>query len=283
MNFASLSCESLWLSYGKHEVIRGLDVSLLPGGVSILIGANGCGKSTLLRGLAGLMPSSEGRVMLEGQELRELPRREVARRLGLLPQSPKVPAGVQVGELVALGRAPYTGWLGLLGADDKAAVARAMRATDVTSLAEVPLETLSGGQRQRAWLAMALAQEPEVLLLDEPTTFLDIVHQLELLEVVVELNRRRGTTVVVVLHDINLAARYADELVVLKNGQVIAQGTPREVVTPELLHLAFGLEAQVMPDPVAGTPMVVPRVLKGIAQVAGDQDVEYRSLAGAGV
>ena len=223
------------------------------------MGANGSGKSTLLRGMSRLLPPTSGGVMLDGRELRSLRGKELARRLGLLPQSPLAPDGVTVRELVSRGRFPHQGLIPQWSAQDEQAVAEALAATRTDALQERLLEELSGGQRQRVWIAMALAQQTEVLLLDEPTTFLDVTHQLEVLDVVRDLNRERGTTVGIVLHDLNLAARYADHLVAVRGGEIHSQGSPSEVITAQMAHDVFALDAHIAPDPVTGSPMVLPR------------------------
>ncbi|WP_353809335.1 ABC transporter ATP-binding protein [Agromyces sp. SYSU T00194] len=254
----ALVADGVSLGYDGRRVIEELDLSLPAGVVTAVVGPNACGKSTLLRGLARLHPLDAGTVRLSGRDVRRMSRRDLARLVGVLPQTSVAPEGVRVADLVARGRHPHQGWFGRHTSDDAAAVARALDATGMADLADRPVEELSGGQRQRAWIAMVLAQETDVVLLDEPTTFLDLAHQVELLDLLTELNRDRGTTVVMVLHDLNLAARYADHLVVMASGRVMAEGAPEEVLTARTVREAFGLEARVIPDPVAGTPMVVP-------------------------
>ncbi|MBI5160160.1 MAG: ABC transporter ATP-binding protein [Micrococcales bacterium] len=251
--------EDLRLRYDGADVVRGIDLRIRPGAVTAIVGANGCGKSTLLRGLARQLVPHAGSVTLDGADVRRLPSRELARRVGLLPQQPSAPEGIGVADLVSRGRYPHHGFLGGWDATDSAAVAAALEETGVSELASASVDQLSGGQRQRVWIALALAQEPEILLLDEPTTFLDLAHQLEVLDLLARLNRVRGTTVAMVLHDLGLAARYADDLVVLKEGRILAAGAPGEVLDAELVADAFGLDALVIPDPVTGTPLVVPR------------------------
>ncbi|TBN56831.1 ABC transporter ATP-binding protein [Glaciihabitans arcticus] len=254
----SLTATGLSLSYDGVDVITGLDVAIPPGSITVIVGANACGKSTLLRGLARLMRPGAGGVELDGRDIHSYGAKELARLVGLLPQQPIAPAGITVADLVARGRYPHQGWFARGTARDDAAVAHALEQTSTADLAERAVEELSGGQRQRVWIAMVLAQEPEILLLDEPTTFLDVAHQVEVLDLLMHLNRERGTTVVMVLHDLNLAARYADHLIVMAGGAIVDSGAPAEVITRETVRTAFGMDSVVMPDPVSGSPMVVP-------------------------
>ncbi|WP_370288288.1 ABC transporter ATP-binding protein [Nocardioides sp.] len=255
----ALVARGVSLGYRDRLVVRDLDLEVPPGRFTAIVGPNACGKSTLLRGLARLHPLAGGVVTVEGDDAASLSRRELARRVAVLPQSSTAPDGVRVAELVARGRYAHQGWFARPSAADDEAVARAMAATGVADLAERRLEELSGGQRQRVWIAMVLAQETPAVLLDEPTTYLDLTHQVDLLELLVGLNRERGTTVVAVLHELNLAARYADHLVVMASGSIVAQGRPGDVLTEEVVRRAFGLDAAVVPDPVSGGPLVVPR------------------------
>ncbi|MDX1663265.1 MAG: ABC transporter ATP-binding protein [Candidatus Promineifilaceae bacterium] len=254
---SNLQATGLSLAYDKERIIDELDLRVQPGRITALVGPNGCGKSTLLRGLSRLLPAESGAVLLDGQAIHELPSKEVARRLGILPQSPVAPEGLTVRELVVQGRYPHQGWMQRWRPEDEQAVQDALGLTKTTDLADRPLDTLSGGQRQRAWIAMTLAQETEILLLDEPTTFLDMAYQIEVLDLLVELNQR-GRTVVMVLHDLNLACRYAHHLVAMKGGQVVAQGAPKWIVTPALVREVFGLAAHIIEDPISGTPLCIP-------------------------
>ena len=253
-----LVAHDLTLGYGDRVVSAGLGLSVPPGRLTAVIGPNACGKSTLLRALVRLHEPQAGRVELDGVDLRGLRPRDVARRIGFLPQRLTPPEGISVVQLVRRGRYPHRSWRSLWTRHDEDAVAEAMRATGVEDLALRRVEELSGGQAQRVWLAMVLAQETELLLLDEPTTFLDITHQYDLLRLLARL-RDTGRTVVAVLHDINQAARFADHLVAMRDGRVVASGPPAEVVTAELVEEVFGLACAVVPDPVAGSPMVVAR------------------------
>ena len=253
-----LSAEKLELGYDERKVVDSLSLTLPAGKITIIVGANACGKSTLLRGLARLLKPTAGAVYLNGKDIHNVPSRQVARTLGLLPQTPTAPEGITVADLVGRGRYPHQGWFRQWTAADDDAVAAALAATDTVDLAGRNVDELSGGQRQRVWIAMALAQETDILLLDEPTTFLDVTHQIEVLDLITDLNRRAGTTVAIVLHDLNLAARYADHLVAMKDGKIAAEGAPADVVTEELVGDVFGLASRVIADPVSGTPMVVP-------------------------
>jgi iron complex transport system ATP-binding protein len=253
-----LIADTVSLGYAGRSVVDEVSVSVPHGCTTVVVGPNGCGKSTLLRGMARLLRPSGGRVLLDGRAVHERPTREVARVLGLLPQAPSAPEGITVTDLVGRGRQPHQGLLRRWSGDDDRAVAEALELTGTLDLADHVVDELSGGQRQRVWVAMALAQETDLLLLDEPTTYLDVTHQVELLDLLHTLRATRGTTVVMVLHDLNLAARYADHLVAMRAGRVVCEGKPHEVVTEARVREVFGLEARVVPDPVAGTPLVVP-------------------------
>ncbi|MFF7790349.1 ATP-binding cassette domain-containing protein [Streptomyces sp. NPDC007991] len=252
-----LAARGVTVGYGARTVIDDLDVAIPPGVITTIIGPNGCGKSTLLRTLSRLLRPSRGTVVLDGDDIARLRTRDVARKLGLLPQAPVAPEGLTVADLVARGRHPHQSWLRQWSSDDADVVARALAMTGVSDLADRPVDALSGGQRQRVWISMTLAQGTDLLLLDEPTTYLDLAHAMEVLDLVDDLHES-GRTVVMVLHDLNLAARYSDNLVVMRAGSILAQGHPRDVLTAELLHEAFGLNAKVIDDPVGDRPLIVP-------------------------
>ncbi|MCZ2813127.1 ABC transporter ATP-binding protein [Modestobacter sp. VKM Ac-2979] len=254
----SLAAEDLTLAYGERTVIEGLDLLVPPGRITAVVGANACGKSTLLRSMSRLLAPRSGRVLLDGKAVHRLPAKELARTLGLLPQSPIAPEGITVADLVGRGRHPHQRVFSRWSKEDDAAVAAALDATETTPLADRAVDELSGGQRQRVWIAMALAQQTDLLLLDEPTTFLDVAHQIEVLDLLTDLNRTRGTTIVMVLHDLNLAARYSDHLVALSGGQIHAAGTPEAVLTEECVRAVFGLDSQVIVDPTSGKPLMLP-------------------------
>ncbi|MFF3325100.1 ABC transporter ATP-binding protein [Streptomyces sp. NPDC002889] len=258
MTESRLTARDLTLAYDERTVVENLDLDIPQGRVTVIVGPNACGKSTLLRALGRLLRPRRGSVLLDGTELGRIPTRTIAQSIGLLPQTPVAPEAISVADLVARGRQPHQRWWQQWSEEDEQAVTDAMDRTDVTALAARPVDELSGGQRQRVWIAMALAQDTDLLLLDEPTTYLDISHQVEVLDLVRQLNRERGRTVVAVLHDLNQAARYADHLVAMKGGRIVAQGHPSEIVTADLVRDVFGLESVVVPDPVTGGPLVVP-------------------------
>jgi iron complex transport system ATP-binding protein len=264
-----LTTQKLTLAYDQATIIAGMDVAIPSGQITALVGPNGCGKSTLLRGLARLLAPRGGAAYLDGKAIHQMPTRELAKQLGILPQSPVAPEGLTVRELVAQGRYPHQSWFQQWAADDEAAVLRALELTGMADLAERPVDALSGGQRQRAWIAMTLAQETPVILLDEPTTFLDLSHQIEVLQLLERLNRAEGRTIVMVVHDLNHATRHASHVVALKAGTVVAAGPPAAVVTPELLRVVFGVEGVVVPDPRSGVPLCIAYGLAEPALPAG--------------
>jgi iron complex transport system ATP-binding protein len=253
-----LETREVRLGYDGREIVPGLSVSIPTGSFTVIVGPNACGKSTLLRAMARLLPPLSGAVLLDGKSVREMATRDVAAVLGILPQAPVAPEGITVADLVGRGRYPHQGFFRRWTEEDDTAVAEALLSTDVLDLADRPVDELSGGQRQRVWIAMALAQRTELLLLDEPTTYLDLSHQLDVLDLLTDLNRERGVTMVAVLHELNLACRYADHLIAMADGRVVAEGAPAEVVTEELVTRTFGMRCSVIEDPASGTPMVVP-------------------------
>ena len=254
----SLTVEQVRARYGDTEILHGLDLDVAMGQITVIVGANACGKSTLLRAMSRLLVPHSGQVVLDGKAIHQTSPRQLARTLGLLPQSPIAPEGIAVADLVSRGRHPHQGLFSRWTRQDDEAVESALLATRTTELAERSIEELSGGQRQRVWIAMALAQQTDILLLDEPTTFLDINHQIEVLDLLTDLNRARGTTIVMVLHDINLAARYADCLVAMAEGQVQVTGHPDRVITQATIRQVFSIDSQIIADPVSGRPIMLP-------------------------
>jgi iron complex transport system ATP-binding protein len=253
-----LRAETVDIGYGEKIVVEGLSLAVPDGDITAIVGPNACGKSTLLRALSRILMPEAGRIVLDGELIHHLSTKEVARRLGLLPQAPIAPDGIMVADLVARGRSPHQRIFQQWSKADEQSVTAALVATETLDLADRPVDELSGGQRQRVWIAMALAQETPILLLDEPTTFLDIAHQVEVLELITSLNREQGRTVVMVLHDLNMACRYARHLVAMRDGRIVAEGSPQSVMTEETVSRVFGLECTVIPDPVSGSPLVVP-------------------------
>jgi iron complex transport system ATP-binding protein len=257
-NIHQISAQNLTLSYDNLTIIKNIDITIPTSKITALVGANGCGKSTLLKGIARLLKPSQGSVYLDSHDVFKLSSKQVAQKLGILTQNPVEPQGMTVKDLVACGRFPYQSWLQQWTKEDEYQVKLALEITRMKELAERELDTLSGGQRQRAWIAMALAQNTEILLLDEPTTFLDLAYQIEVLDLLWELNHQQGKTLVMVLHDLNQACRYADNLLVVKQGQIYTQGTPHQVMNKTMINEVFGLECQVVDDPIMGTPMCIP-------------------------
>jgi iron complex transport system ATP-binding protein len=254
----ALSTRKLSLAYDRTLIVNNLNLAISTGKITALVGPNGCGKSTLLKGLARLLKPQSGMVYLDGMAIAKHSTKEVAKRLGMLPQSPVAPEGLSVRELVAQGRYPHQSWLQQWSREDEQFTEQALAITGIAELGDRPLDSLSGGQRQRAWIAMALAQNTEILLLDEPTTFLDLAHQIEVLDLLYDLNQTQGRTIVMVLHDLNQACRYADDLIVMRQGHIYAQGTPSLVMTETMVAEVFGIESRIVPDPLTGTPMCVP-------------------------
>lgn len=261
-----LQVENASLGYGDRRICADVTVAIPDGAFTVIVGPNACGKSTLLKSLTRLLQPNSGKVLLDGKSLHELPTKAVARQVGLLPQGPVAPDGIRVIDLVSRGRYPHQKLFAPWSPEDEAAVADAMEATGVHALSGRLVDELSGGQRQRVWMAVALAQSTPILLLDEPTTYLDVSHQIELLELCRMLNRTKGHTLVAVLHDLNQAARYADHIIAMKDGEVIQTGTPKDVITESLVHDVFGLNAVVISDPESHSPLVVPRWDHGALQ-----------------
>lgn len=253
-----LSAKELAVGYAGAEILDQIDIAIPDGKITALIGANGSGKSTLLRALGRILQPLAGTIFLDGQSIATLPSREIARKLALLPQSPVSPDGLTVRLLCRFGRHPHKGMLSRLSRRDEEIVEEALAAVGLSNLSERPLDRLSGGQRQRAWIAMALAQETPILLLDEPTTYLDIAHQIEVLDLLRELNRKRGRTIVMVLHDLNQASQYADHLIAIGHGRIYAAGRPADMLTPELIKEVFGIDSLIIPHPIDGKPLCLP-------------------------
>lgn len=252
-----LLTERITIKYDNRVISEDLSVEIPHGSFTVIVGPNGCGKSTLLRTLSNLLKPSAGKILLDGKDITTFKAKEVARKLGLLPQSSTAPDGITVANLIAHGRYPYQTLFKQWTEEDEIAVMNAMRLTNTSDLSHRYVDELSGGQRQRVWIAMVLAQQTPMFLLDEPTTYLDIAHQIELLELFKELNQQ-GNTLVAVLHDLNHAARYANHMIAMKDGQIMAQGDPREIVTEKLVEEVFGLRCMIIDDPVSHTPLVVP-------------------------
>jgi len=251
--------EKLVTGYENKTIIHGVDLEIPKNQISVIIGANGCGKSTLLKTLARLIKPTEGDIMLDGKAINQYPPKQLARILGLLPQSPVVPTGITVADLVGRGRFPHQSLFKGWSKKDYEAVEEAMEFMNILEFADHDIDELSGGQRQRVWIAMALAQQTDILFLDEPTTFLDITYQVEILDLLTSLNRKYNTTIVMVLHDINLSARYADYLFAVKDGKIVAQGKPKKVLTADLVKQVFDLDCIVIPDPISSTPLIIPK------------------------
>lgn len=254
----AVKTNDLSIGYTNHLLFENLNLSIPRGEISVFVGSNGCGKSTLLRSIARLLKPQEGSILLEGKEVHRMSSREVAKKMGILPQSPVSPEGLTVHDLVKQGRYPHQSWLKRWTEEDTEKVEAAMKATRVDQFRDKPVDELSGGQRQRAWIAMTLAQDTEVILLDEPTTYLDMTHQIEILDLLFELNETQGRTIIMVLHDLNLASRYAHNIIAIKDGAVFGQGTPESVINCDLVRSVFGMECQVSKDPLFGTPHCVP-------------------------
>ncbi|WP_051121929.1 ABC transporter ATP-binding protein [Nocardia sp. 348MFTsu5.1] len=255
-----LQARDITIGYDKRIISESLSVEIPDGAFTVIVGPNACGKSTLLRALSRLLTPTSGSVLLDGKAITSYPAKEVARRLGLLPQSSIAPDGIRVADLVARGRYPHQRLIRQWSKADETAVVAAMESTGVTELSGRLVDELSGGQRQRVWVAMVLAQETPLMLLDEPTTFLDIAYQIDLLELCADLNRTKGRTLVAVLHDLNHACRYADHIIAMKDGQIVAQGPPADIITADLVEDVFGMPCRIIDDPESLTPLVIPLV-----------------------
>ncbi|MEK4699373.1 ABC transporter ATP-binding protein [Solibacillus sp. FSL R7-0668] len=258
MTHHTLQAQNLQAGYEQKMILNDVQLSIPQNKMSIIIGANGCGKSTLLKTMARLIKPTNGEVVLDGKSIHQMPPKQLAKTLGLLPQSPVVPEGITVADLVGRGRFPHQTLFGSWSKKDYEAVSEALEMMNIAEFADRNIDELSGGQRQRVWIAMALAQQTDILFLDEPTTFLDITYQVEILDLLTDLNKKYGTTIVMVLHDINLSARYADYLFTMKNGRLIAEGTPQDIITSTLIRETFQLECSVITDPVSNTPLILP-------------------------
>lgn len=273
---SSLEASSLTLGYDDTIIIEELDLKIPTGEITVFVGANGCGKSTLLRSLARLLKPKSGQIYLDGDEVGKISTKEVAKRLAILPQGPIAPEGLTVLQLVKQGRYPHQSWLKQWSREDEAIVHQALKATQLEEFSDRAVDSLSGGQRQRAWIAMTLAQKTDIILLDEPTTYLDMAHQIEVLDLLFELNEQEGRTVVMVLHDLNLACRYAHHIVAVSNQKVYSQGRPEDVITSEMVKNVFRMNCDITKDPLFGTPLCIPHG-KG-RKVGGN--MEYRKRIG---
>ncbi|MFZ5945909.1 MAG: ABC transporter ATP-binding protein [Bacillota bacterium] len=254
----SLKTNNLTLSYDETVIIDNLDLTIPKGEITILVGSNGCGKSTLLRSLARLLKPSKGTIILNGNDINKHSTKEIAKHLAILPQGPTAPEGLTVLQLVKQGRYPYQSWLKQWSKQDETMVINALKATNMLPLAERLVDSLSGGQRQRAWIAMTLTQDTDIIILDEPTTYLDMTHQIEILDLLYDLNRKEKRTIIMVLHDLNLAGRYADHIIAVSNKTVFAQGKPEDIFTNEMIKRVFGMDCHITLDPLFGTPLVIP-------------------------
>ncbi|WP_342554383.1 ABC transporter ATP-binding protein [Paenibacillus sp. FSL R7-0652] len=271
-----LEAKELTISYGADPIIENLNLTIPKGEITVLIGSNGCGKSTLLRTMARLLKPSSGTVLLDGEEIAKLPTKEISRRMSILPQGPTAPEGLTVNQLVRQGRYPHQTWLKQWSREDERMVKMALESTHLTALADRPVDALSGGQRQRAWIAMTLAQGTETLLLDEPTTYLDMTHQIDILDLLFELNEQEGRTIVMVLHDLNLACRYAHHIVAVHNRSIYAEGKPEDIITRDLVRSVFQMECDIAVDPLFGTPTCIPH---GRGRKLNEEQKRYTQLA----
>mgnify|MGYP002542848394 CR=1 FL=1 len=255
----SIETKNINIAYGNVNIVEDLNLEIPKGKITTIIGANGCGKSTILKTIARILKAKSGDIYINSKNINEQSSKEIARNMAVLPQSPQAPGGLTVEELIAYGRFPHQSGFKNNKQEDKEIVDWALKATGISEFRDRKIEDLSGGQRQRAWIAMALAQQTDILLLDEPTTYLDIAYQVEILDLLTDLNRKRGTTIVMVLHDINLSARYADYIFALRKGKLVSQGSPEDIITSELINDVFGLDCEVIKDPVSYSPFIIPK------------------------
>ncbi len=253
----SIKVENLSIAYDESIIVEDLNVSVPKGKITTIIGPNGCGKSTILKTIGRIMKPKNGMIYINGEDIKKLSTKEIAKKMAVLPQTPQSPNGLTVEELVAYGRYPHQKGLGSLTSEDKEVVAWALEATKILEFAHRPIDSLSGGQRQRVWIAMALAQETDLILLDEPTTYLDLSHQLEVLELLYDLNKKQGCTIVMVIHDLNLAARFADYIIAIRKGKIISEGTPEIVMTHSVLKKTFNIDAEILKDPRTHRPVCI--------------------------
>ncbi|MGG5253613.1 ABC transporter ATP-binding protein [Neobacillus sp. SM06] len=253
----SLLTKSLTIGYGDKIIVEELNLTINKGEITTIIGANGCGKSTILKTMARVHSAKSGAIYLDGKTIHQIPTKEIAKKMAVLPQSPEAPSGLTVYELISFGRSPYQKGFGRLSEKDRKVIQWALEVTNLTAFANHPVDALSGGQRQRAWIAMAVAQETDLLLLDEPTTYLDMAHQLEILQLLEKLNRQQGRTIVMVIHDLNLAARFSHYMVALREGKVVKEGSAEEVMTHQVLEEVFQIDAQIAKDPRTDKPICI--------------------------
>lgn len=274
----SIETKNLDIAYDDTLIVKELNMQIPEGKITSIIGANGCGKSTILKAVGRILKPKKGVVHLSGQDISKLPTKEIAKKMAILPQTPTAPSGLTVGELVAYGRFPHQKGFGNLTEEDKRIVKWALTATKLSEFERREVDALSGGQRQRVWIAMALAQQTDLILLDEPTTYLDLAHQLEVLKLLYELNRNQKCTIVMVLHDLNLAARFSDYIIAIQKGAIIKHGTPEEVMTPEVLRKTFNINADVVIEPKSNRPVCITYDI-----VDENEDVELKEKEAVGI
>ncbi|MGN9160431.1 ABC transporter ATP-binding protein [Clostridium sulfidigenes] len=274
----SIETKNLDIAYDDTLIVNELNMQIPEGKITSIIGANGCGKSTILKAVGRILKPKKGVVHISGQDISKLPTKEIAKKMAILPQTPTAPSGLTVGELVAYGRFPHQKGFGNLTEEDKRIVKWALTATKLSEFERREVDALSGGQRQRVWIAMALAQQTDLILLDEPTTYLDLAHQLEVLKLLYELNRNQKCTIVMVLHDLNLAARFSDYIIAIQKGAIIKHGAPEEVMTPEVLRKTFNINADVVIEPKSNRPVCITYDI-----VDENEDVELKEKEVVGI